>query len=158
MARQPPRKCCPTLVKKHGAASHKSHAERLGALEVNVAHWAAQWRQAKAALGREHGLGAGREAGERLCQLVRQDGRLVAVLVWCAATYLQAHAGLLPRSLALDDKSVMPRALRLIITPCRHEDGRPVAMAMTVARGKKEDTSQRLAGATQALKETPFLN
>ena len=44
----------------------------------------------------------------------------------------------------------------MIITLCRHEDGRPVAM--TVARGKKEDTSQRLAGATQALKETPFLN
>ena len=65
MARHPPRKCCPTLVKKHGEASH-------------------------------------------------------------------------------------------IITLCRHEDGRPVAM--TVARGKKEDTSQRLAGATQALKETPFLN
>ena len=78
--------------KKHGEASHKSHAERLGALEVNVAHWAAQWRQAKAALGREHGLGAGREAGDRLCQLVRQDGRLVAVLVWCAAAWhLQAR-------------------------------------------------------------------
>ena len=29
---------------------------------------------------------------------------------------------------------------------------------MTVARGTKENTSQRLAGATQALKGTPPLN
>jgi len=59
----------------------------LGALAVKAAHSAAEWRQAKAALGREHGLGAGHEAGDRLCQLVRQDGRLAAVLVWCAAAW-----------------------------------------------------------------------
>jgi hypothetical protein len=87
-----PRKCWNTLVKKHGDWSSKSKAERVGKLEVKVAHSAAQWRQAKAALGREHGLGAGREAGDRLCQLVREDGRLVAVLVWCAAAWhLQAR-------------------------------------------------------------------
>ena len=40
-----------------------------------------------AALGREHGLGAGREAGDRLCQLVMEDGRLVAVLGWYAAAW-----------------------------------------------------------------------
>jgi hypothetical protein len=56
-------------------------------LEVKVAHSAAAWRQAKSALGREHGLGAGREAGDRLCQLIKEDGRLVAVLVWCAAAW-----------------------------------------------------------------------
>jgi hypothetical protein len=50
---------------------------------------------------------------------------------------LQAHAGLLPRSLALDGKSVGNGRCGMIITLCRHEDGRPVAM--TVARGKKED-------------------
>jgi hypothetical protein len=50
---------------------------------------------------------------------------------------LQAHAGRLPRSLALDGKSVGNGRCGMIITLCRHEDGRPVAM--TVARGKKED-------------------
>jgi hypothetical protein len=121
--------------------------------------------------------------------------------------FLQIHAGCLPRSLALDGKSVGNGRCGMIVTLCRHEDGRPVAM--TVARGKKEDcevsearalladpqvelvhalvtadplhnkaatlrvivekggdyvigtkenTSQRLAGATQALQGTPFLN
>jgi hypothetical protein len=51
--------------------------------------------------------------------------------------FLQAHAGLLPRSLAVDGKSVGDGRCGMIITLCRHEDGRPVAM--TVARGKKED-------------------
>lgn len=74
-------------MKKHGDSSSKTPAERLGKLAVRVAHSAAQWRQAKAALGREHGLGAGREAGDRLCQLVWEHGKLVAVLVWCAAAW-----------------------------------------------------------------------
>ena len=74
-------------MKESGEPSNKSPAERPGALEVTAAHSAAQWRQAKAALGQEHGLGTGREAGDRLCQLVREDGRLVAVLVWCAAAW-----------------------------------------------------------------------
>ena len=57
---------------------HAAIQLRDGAVKgVNLAR---SFRQAKAALGREHGLGAGREAGDRLCQLVRQDGRLVAVL------------------------------------------------------------------------------
>src|SRR5258705_4210622 len=81
------RKCWNTLVKKHSDPSNRSKAESLGSLEVKVAHSAAEWRQGKAALGREHGLGAGREAGDRICQLVREDGRLVAVLVWCAAAW-----------------------------------------------------------------------
>jgi len=82
-----PRKGWNTLVKKSSDLSIKSKAEPLGALEVRVAHSALEWRQAKAALGREHGLGAGWEAGDRICQLVREDGRLVAVLVWCAAAW-----------------------------------------------------------------------
>jgi len=87
-----PRNCWHTLVKKHGERSNKSPAEHLGALAVSAAHSAAEWRQAKAALAQEHGLGAGREAGDRLCQLVKQDGKLVAVLVWCAAAWhLQAR-------------------------------------------------------------------
>ena len=63
-----------------------SKAQR-GELEVEVARSAHQWRMAKEALGREHGLGAGREAGDRVCQLVREDGKLVAVLIWCAAAW-----------------------------------------------------------------------
>lgn len=58
-----------------------------GGLEIKVAHSAHDWRRAKQALGREHGLGAGREAGDRLCQLVMEEGKLVAVLVWCAAAW-----------------------------------------------------------------------
>jgi hypothetical protein len=61
--------------------SGKFPAECWGGMEVSVAHSAGKWRQAKAALGREHGLGAGRAAGDRLCQLVRAEGKLVAVLV-----------------------------------------------------------------------------
>jgi len=56
-------------------------------LQIKVAHSAAEWHQAKVAPGREHGLGAGREAGDGICQLVREDGKLVAVLVWCAAAW-----------------------------------------------------------------------
>ncbi|MEI7728457.1 MAG: Druantia anti-phage system protein DruA [Verrucomicrobiota bacterium] len=74
-------------MKKPSEVGRTSKAERLGDSEVTVAHSASDWRQAKAALGREHGLGVGREAGDRLCQLVRQDGRLVTVLVWCAAAW-----------------------------------------------------------------------
>ena len=58
-----------------------------GKLEVKVAHSAQDWRRAKEALGREHGLGAGSEAGDRLCQLVMAEGKLAGVLVWCAAAW-----------------------------------------------------------------------
>ena len=60
---------------------------KIGPLEIRVAHSAQDWRRAKEALGREHGLGAGCEAGDRLCQLVLEDGKLVGVLVWCAAAW-----------------------------------------------------------------------
>jgi len=74
-------------VKQIANPNSKLKEERCGALEVKAAHSAQDWRQAKAALGREHGLGAGREAGDRLAQLVIQEGKLVAVLVWCAAAW-----------------------------------------------------------------------
>ncbi|MEO8353570.1 MAG: Druantia anti-phage system protein DruA [Chthoniobacteraceae bacterium] len=75
---------------------NSSHAwgvrEGAGSLEIHIAHSAADWRRAQEALGREHGLGAGREAGDRLCQLIYEEGRLAAVLVWCvAAWHLQAR-------------------------------------------------------------------
>jgi hypothetical protein len=51
--------------------------------------------------------------------------------------WLQANAGVLPRSLALDGKSVGDGRCGMIVALCRHEDGRPVAMIP--ASGKKED-------------------
>jgi hypothetical protein len=51
--------------------------------------------------------------------------------------WLQANSGILPRSLALDGKSVGDSKCGMIVTLCRHEDGRPVAMIP--ATGKKED-------------------
>jgi len=51
--------------------------------------------------------------------------------------WLQANTGVLPRSLAMDGKSVGDGRCGMIITLCRHEDGRPVAMIP--ASGKKED-------------------
>ncbi len=69
-------------MKKHGDWSSEAKAERLGKLAVRVAHSASAWRQAKAALGREHGLGAGREAGDRLCQLVWADGWLATIRIF----------------------------------------------------------------------------
>ena len=47
-------------------------------MEVKVAHSAQDWRRAKEVLGREHGLGAGSEAGDRLCQLVMEEGKLAS--------------------------------------------------------------------------------
>ncbi|MFV0336932.1 MAG: Druantia anti-phage system protein DruA, partial [Chthoniobacterales bacterium] len=61
--------------------------EEKGLLKVKLAHSAHEWRQAKEALGREHGLRVGREAGDRLCQLVMEKGKMVGVLVWCAAAW-----------------------------------------------------------------------
>jgi hypothetical protein len=51
--------------------------------------------------------------------------------------WLQANSGLLPRSLALDGKSIGDGKCGMIITLCCHEDGRPVAMIP--ATGEKED-------------------
>ena len=79
-------------MQKTGQPTGGIKSDRGGDLEVKVAHSAQDWRRAKAALGQEHGLGAGREAGDRLAQLVCEDGKLVAVLVWCAAAWhLQAR-------------------------------------------------------------------
>lgn len=52
--------------------------------------------------------------------------------------WLQANQGTLPASLALDGKSIGNGKAGMIITLCRHEDGRPVALIP--ATGKKEDS------------------
>jgi hypothetical protein len=75
------------VVKACNGIMAKSEISGKTELKIKVAHSAHDWRKAKSALGREHGLGAGREAGDRLCQLVYEGGELVAVLVWCAAAW-----------------------------------------------------------------------
>ena len=52
--------------------------------------------------------------------------------------WLQTNQGSLPASLALDGKSIGNGKTGMIITLCRHEDGRPVALIP--ATGKKEDS------------------
>lgn len=64
--------------------------------------------------------------------------------------WLQANAGILPRSLALDGKTIGDGKCGMIVTLCRHEDGRPVAMIP--ASGKKEDGEVSEA---RALLESP---
>ena len=79
---------------------------------------------------REKGSGRlkmpGYDALNDLFNLIDQHDYAAALTAW-----LQENSGLLPRSLALDSKCGM------IVTLCRHEDGRPVAMIP--ATGKKED-------------------
>ena len=72
---------------KRGNVEEGARSSGSKVVEVRVAHTAQEWREAKEALGREHGMGAGREAGDRLCQLIMEEGKLAAVLVWCAAAW-----------------------------------------------------------------------
>ena len=58
-----------------------------GVLEIRTAQGPADWEIAHDMLNKEHLLGAGREAGDRLCQFVLEDGKVVAVLIWCAAAW-----------------------------------------------------------------------
>lgn len=54
---------------------------------IRTAETPADWEIARALLDEEHQLGAGREAGDRLCQFVLEGDKIVAVLVWCAAAW-----------------------------------------------------------------------
>jgi len=58
-----------------------------GSFEIRLAQTSADWEIAHAMLDEEHFLGAGREAGDRLCQFVTEQGQVVAVLIWCAAAW-----------------------------------------------------------------------
>ena len=64
-------------------------ADRLvrGSLEIRCASTSADWEIAHQMLDEEHFLGAGREAGDRLCQFVLEDGQVAGVLIWCAAAW-----------------------------------------------------------------------
>jgi len=54
---------------------------------IRIAQTPADWHLAHSLLEQEHLLGAGREAGDRLCQFVLEEDRIVAVLIWCAAAW-----------------------------------------------------------------------
>jgi len=54
---------------------------------IRIAETPADWQLAHGLLDEEHLLGAGREAGDRLCQFVLEEDRIVAVLIWCAAAW-----------------------------------------------------------------------
>ena len=56
-------------------------------LELRIAESSADWEIAHLMLDEEHSLGAGKEAGDRLCQFVLEEGKPVAVLIWCAAAW-----------------------------------------------------------------------
>jgi len=56
-------------------------------LEIRIAESSADWQIAHMMLDEEHSLGSGKEAGDRLCQFVLEDGEVVAVLIWCAASW-----------------------------------------------------------------------
>ena len=66
--------------------------------------------------------------------------------------WLQAHPGILPRSLALDGKTIGDGKCVMIVTLCRHEYGCPVAMIP--ASGKKED---REVSEARKLLESPHV-
>jgi hypothetical protein len=56
-------------------------------LHIPTAETSADWQLAHTMLDEEHLLGAGREAGDRLCQFALEEDRIVAVLIWCAAVW-----------------------------------------------------------------------
>jgi hypothetical protein len=199
------------VIHKHDFQTGAAHSDR-GLLEIKQALTSADWEIAHQMLDEVHFLGAGREAGDRLCQFVLEGGQVTTMLtlvalgllmggrdmrnIWrkvakldqkqreaiglkvrhktsgrlkmpgydalndllnlidpqayseALTAWLQANSGLLPRSLALDGKSIGDGKCGMIITLCSHEDGRPVAMIP--ATGKKEDSEDSEARALLA--------
>jgi hypothetical protein len=74
-------------VRKKSANLDGEETVSPGVLEIRTASTTADWEIAHGMLDEEHSLGAGREAGDRLCQFVMEDGRVAAVLIWCAAAW-----------------------------------------------------------------------
>lgn len=73
-------------MKTRSFATH--HAESSAtSFQIRIAETAADWQIAHQWLDQEHLLGAGREAGDRLCQFILEEGEIVAVLIWCAAAW-----------------------------------------------------------------------
>jgi hypothetical protein len=74
------------VIHKHDFQTGAAHSDR-GLLEIKQALTSADWEIAHQMLDEEHFLGAGREAGDRLCQFALEGGQVVAVLIWCAAAW-----------------------------------------------------------------------
>jgi hypothetical protein len=74
------------VIKNLDSSFGADHPVR-GSLEIHLARTSADWEIARAMLNEEHFLGAGREAGDRLCQFVIEQGEVVGVLIWCAAAW-----------------------------------------------------------------------
>jgi hypothetical protein len=74
------------VIHKRDFQTGAAHSDR-GLLEIKQALTSADWEIAHQMLDEEHFLGAGREAGDRLCQFVLEGGQVVAVLIWCAAAW-----------------------------------------------------------------------
>ena len=62
-------------------------ASPAASLNIRTAQTSADWEIAHSLLDEEHLLGAGREAGDRLCQFILEENEIVAVLIWCAAAW-----------------------------------------------------------------------
>jgi hypothetical protein len=73
-------------MRTRSLATH--HAESSAtSFQIRTAETAADWQIAHQMLDEEHLLGAGREAGDRLCQFILEEDDIVAVLIWCAAAW-----------------------------------------------------------------------
>lgn len=67
-------------------ATHQAESSATS-FQIRTAETAADWQIAHQMLDEEHLLGAGREAGDRLCQFILEEGEIVAVLIWRAAAW-----------------------------------------------------------------------
>ena len=65
----------------------KSKQEQTPELKLHSFKDISDWELAHQYLNEEHSLGAGREAGDRCGQFILRDGKVVAVLIWCASAW-----------------------------------------------------------------------
>lgn len=65
----------------------KSKQETTSKLHIRLFENSADWEIAHELLDEEHFLGAGKEAGDRVGQFILEEGKVVAVLIWCAAAW-----------------------------------------------------------------------
>jgi hypothetical protein len=115
-------------------------------LEIRTASTSADWEIAHQMLDEEHFLGAGREAGDRLCQFVIEDGRVVAVLIWCAAAW---HIKDRDRIIGWDPVTRSQR-LKLVVQLRRflvpEQSRRPNLASQCLGRGLRELAAQWQSG------------
>jgi len=81
------RKWSISLAMKVSPSARRHVASSAASLRIRTAETPADWQIAHSMLDEEHLLGAGREAGDRLCQFILEEDEIVAVLIWCAAAW-----------------------------------------------------------------------